>query len=953
MSVRRRSVLFLLVVLGLVAGSIAAIALRPTVLGLDLQGGVSITVQCKPTPDAVCDDSAIQRSIDIIRNRVDKFGTKEPEIQKEGTDRINVALPGAEDPSVVEDLVKPAQLFFFDHEGMLVEEGSDLYTLAKSASKRDDVAGARPASFYLFKSTGDHKLTVAQCGETGVCGPESAQKEKDARDALLSSFDGERPAGTEVVRVPKGYVIFTESVEQPRTNAPPLKQTVYKLFRNNPALLGDEVDEANQSFDSQAGGDPIVTMGFSDEGKTNFRNVTRDLAERGQRVGVNQTFAVVLDGEVITTPSISFTEFPTGLDPDNGVQISGDFTVDSAQKLADQINSGALPVELDVIERREVSATLGKQSLRQGLIAGLVGLVLVMVFMLAYYRLMGLIAVFALAVYGIFLYAVAELIPITLTLPGIAGVILTIGVAADANVVVFERAREEARAGRTGSGAVLSAYKNAFSAIMDANLVTLLTAAILFLFSTASVKGFAFALFIGVFLSLFTAYLATRAAFGVFGDSKWFRNPKLTGINQREPKWKFDVVARWKLWFAISFIPLALGVIVIGFSGLTLGLDFETGTRVATSFERQVDENAVRDEMAKLGYSDAKVQATTEQVDGRDVEGFQIQVKSLNPEETTALRAGLDTAFGIDETTYSLQVVGPTFGEEVIRKAIIAIVLSFLLIIVYLTVRFELKMAVPALVSVIHDVWLTISIYSLVGREVTSATVAAILTILGYSLYDVVIVFDRIRENVPLMRRNSYREIVNRSVHETLNRSIITAFLTLLPVVILLFFGGDTLKDFAFALTVGLLSGGLSSIAIAAPLVALWKEREPEGQRRDTKAKKRLRNFDEDILDADVLARAEEALGTAVPVASSDALGGLGGGVGEIVEVEAGSPNGSPPDADEPPAADTGSDRDSGPEKPTTAPQAPSDRPGPAAPLGPAARDRERRHQRIQKKKKR
>lgn len=952
MSLRRRSILFLLVVLGLAAGSIAAVAIRPTVLGLDLQGGVSITVQCKPTPDAICDDAALERSIDIIRSRVDSFGTKEPEIQKEGSDRISVALPGAEDPSVVEDLVKPAQLFFFDNEGSTEDEGTDLYALAKNASEREDRAGGRPASFYLFKASGDHKLPVSVCGEAGFCGPESAQNEKDAREALLARFDNKLPPGSEVVRVPKGYVIFTEDVEIPRTNAPPLKQTVYTLFRNTPALLGDEVDEASQSFDQQADGAPIVTMSFTDEGKTNFRNVTRDLAERGQRLSTNQTFAVVLDGDIITTPSISYTEFPTGLDPDNGVQISGDFTVDSAQRLADQINSGALPVELDVIERREVSATLGKQSLRQGLIAGLVGLILVMVFLVAFYRLMGVIAVFALLVYGLYLYAVVELVPITLTLPGIAGIILTIGVAADANVVVFERAREEARSGRTGSAAVLSAYKNAFSAIIDANLVTLLTAAILFLFSTASVKGFAFALFVGVLLSLFTAYLATRAAFGVFGDTKPFLNPKLTGINQREPVWKFDVVGKWKLWFAISFVPLMIGVIIIGFNGLNLGLEFETGTRVSTSFTQTADENAVRSELADLGYPDAKVQATTEELDGRTIEGFQIQVESLNPEETTALRGGLDQAFGIDDETYSLQVVGPTFGDEVIRNAIIAIALSFLLIIIYLTIRFELKMAVPALVSVVHDVWLTLSIYSLFGLEVTSATVAAILTILGYSLYDVVIVFDRIRENVPLMRRNTYREIVNRSLHETLNRSIITGFSTLLPVVILLLFGGDTLKDFAFALTIGLLSGGLSSIAIAAPLVALWKEREPEGKRRDAKSKKQLKNYDDDILDVGELTRAEAALGT-----SATAVGGVGGdalGMGAepaaaVIEIEPPSPNGHADAPEELPPPSTG--RDSGPDDVPPAPPTPGAETPP--PAGPAARDRERRHQRIQRKKKR
>jgi SecD/SecF fusion protein len=519
-----------------------------------------------------------------------------------------------------------------------------------------------------------------------------------------------------------------------------------------------------------------------------------------------------------------------------------------------------------VISQKQVSATLGKQSLRQGLIAGAVGLVLVIVFLLAYYRLLGVIAAFALLVYGVLFYALVELIPITLTLPGIAGMILTIGVAADASVVIFERVREEARAGKSARAAVISGYTKGISAIIDANVVTLLTAVILFMFATAGVKGFAFTLLFGVILSLFTAVIATRAVFGLVADTKPFRNPRLSGLEQREIRWKMDFVGKWRLWLAISFVPLAIGSVVIAVNGLNLGLDFESGTRVTTSFgdigSVQPSEQRVRDVVSGLGY-DAKIQATTEELDGREVRGFQIQTETLQPNQISELRATMDRELGgVNGDTYQVELVGPTFGRQIIRNAIIAVILSFIVMILYLTIRFEYKLALPALVSVIHDVWLTISIYSVTGREVTSATVAAILTILGYSLYDVVIVFDRIRENLPIMRKFSYREIVNRSIHETLTRSLITAFLTILPVGVLFVFGGDTLKDFAFALLVGLLSGGISSIAIAGPLAALWKEREPEGKKRQARAKKRIRvnPADADVVDVHALARAEAAL---------------------------------------------------------------------------------------------
>ncbi len=391
--------------------------------------------------------------------------------------------------------------------------------------------------------------------------------------------------------------------------------------------------------------------------------------------------------------------------------------------------------------------------------------------------------------------------------------------------------------------------------------MTLATAVILFLFATAGVKGFAFTLFIGVLLSLFTAVVATRAVFGVLANTNALTDDRFMGLNQREIKWKLDVVGRWKLWMAISFVPLAIGSVWIGTQGLNLGLDFESGTRIVSSFEQPTTEQGIRDALGTVGIDSARVQATRETVDGREVTGFQIQTETLDTARLQEVQRVLDERFGFPETP-QIEVVGATFGEQVIENALIAIVLSFLVITAYLTLRFEYKLALPALLSVVHDVWLSIVVYSVVGAEVTSATVAALLTILGYSLYDVVIVFDRIRENVPLMRGAPYRGVVNRSLHEVLTRTMITQITTLLPILALYFFGGETLKDFAFALLVGILAGGLSSIGIAAPLAALWKEREPEDKKVRAKAARRARrsSADADVVDLDALERAERAL---------------------------------------------------------------------------------------------
>jgi SecD/SecF fusion protein len=843
-------------VVGLLAASAVAIALKPTVLGLDLQGGVEVVLQGKPTDESKVTSEAIDRSVEIIRNRVDAFGVAEPEIQTQGNDQIVVALPGADDPNkVVNDLIRPAQLMFINFsEKIIGPEGGDpsLYNAVKRAQSATPNSKRGFPTYYAFDAKTKQQVPGTQ-GETDL-------------QTLLDSFPGNRkPAGVVIEKVPQGITLaYQDRGLATRGDSGP-KQRFWYVFQNEPGLTGKDITEARSTI--QTGGlgsrQRIVTLGFTSEGRKKFADITRDLANQGRLAGELRTFAIILDGQLVSNPSIDYNRYPTGIDGRGGAEIQGDFSQSEADTLAKQINSGALPITLEVISQKQVSATLGKQSLRQGLIAGLVGLALVILFLIAYYRFLGVIAAIGLMIYAVFMYAVIVLVPITLTLPGIAGIILTIGVASDANVVIFERVREEARAGKTPRAAILAGYKKGITAIIDANVVTMATAAILFLFATAGVKGFAFTLFIGVILSLFTAVFATRAIFNVLAETRFLRDDRYMGLHQREIHWKLDFVGKWKLWMAISFVPLAIGAVWIGIHGLNLGLDFESGTRITASFQRPASEDAVRQVFQDLGYGDAKIQSTTETIDGREVHGFQMQTKTLQPAQQREVQQALDARFGIDESTYQLDLVGPTFGKQIIRNAIWAILLSFAVIIIYLSIRFEYKLALPALLSVVHDVWLSISIYSFTGREVTSATVAAILTILGYSLYDVVIVFDRIRENVPIMRKSSYREIVNTSVHETLTRSVITSLTTLIPITVLFFFGGDTLKDFAFALLVGILSGGLSSIAIAAPLAALWKEREPENKRRAAKARRRaaaVASTDADIVDVDALARAEASL---------------------------------------------------------------------------------------------
>jgi SecD/SecF fusion protein len=451
---------------------------------------------------------------------------------------------------------------------------------------------------------------------------------------------------------------------------------------------------------------------------------------------------------------------------------------------------------------------------------------------------MGAIAVSLLIVYGVYFFALIKLIPITLTLPGIAGLILTIGVAADANIVIFERVKEEIRAGRSVPAGIAQGYKRGIAAIIDANVVTFMTAFILFILATAGVKGFAFVLGIGTLASLFTAVLATQAVLGSMGRSRIITHPRALGASEKENRWqRFDFMGASKWFFSFSGVILVIGALALGGKGLHFGIDFESGTRITAAYAKPTSEQKLRNVLDSEGLGDAKIQRVTNKELGNNA--FQVSTQQLKPDKLSTVRSALDRAYGFAKTP-DTQSIGPTFGNTVANSAVIAIIASLLVISAYIALRFEWKYAVPVLIALMHDVLITSGVYALLGREVTTSTVAALLTILGYSLYDTIIVFDRVRENVPRMPRAAFAQIVNRSMSEVLTRSLATTFCTCLPVLALLLFGGETLKDFAFALLVGVISGAYSSIFIASPVLTHWKEREAVYVRRRARIREAL-----------------------------------------------------------------------------------------------------------------
>jgi SecD/SecF fusion protein len=841
---RRRNIFILAFVALLLIGSGIVIATKKTTLGLDLKGGTELIFQARPTPqNPTIDGSDMDRAIEIIRKRTDAFGVSEPEISRIGTDSIRVGLPDVSNAAdASRNVGQTAQLHMYDWEPNVIpnpvttnkpradRDFPRYYDAVKFASQQqpecfENKCTTSGPQYYLFNSQ----------THAWIAGPSEVERD------LFSELPGQKqPPNTEVLTVPQGTLVVQQEAQagQEQTNDP--NAAAWFVIRDRPALSGTDIKDPKASFDQFD--QPNVTFSFTDKGREEFSDVTKAIAQRGLQnappgvAGNSQLadqysghFAIVLDQQIKSRPIVNFVENPNGIDGRTGAEING-LTQGESNDLAQILQIGALPVTLTQISSSTVSATLGQEALDQGLKAGIVGLLLVCLFLLAYYRFLGFVAVVGLAIYGVLFFALIKLIPITLTLPGIAGLILTIGVAADANIVIFERIKEEARGGKSMLSAISAGYRRGIATIVDANVITLITAFILFALATANVKGFAFTLGVGTIASLFTAVVFTQAFLGLFGRARFMRSPAALGAStEQRIRWHFDFSRASKYFFTLSGCILLVGAIAFASKQLNLGIDFEGGSRITVGLQKQATVDDVRSTVEAAGVSDPEITKASNKQLGTNV--FEIDSKA-SPEEVQSVQPALQSQYGIVQNGFNSTTVGPTFGEQVARSAIEAIIFSLLVITGYVAFRFEPKYAVPVIIAVIHDILITGGVYSLTGREVTSGTVAAFLTILGYSLYDTVIVFDRVRENVPRLPRATFSQIVNRSMSEVLTRSLITGLSSVFLVTVLFIFGGATLRDFAFAMMVGLASGTYSSIFIASPVLTHWKEREPAYRRR-------------------------------------------------------------------------------------------------------------------------
>lgn len=708
----------------------------------------------------------IDQAVKTMRNRIDQLGVAEPDIRRQQGSRIQVQLPGLDDPQRAIELIgRTAHLEF-----KLVD---------------DDVSVSQA------KIKGREVLPLKHLKADGT------------------------------------YV--TESI------------VVYK----EALLSGEYIANAGTNFDQF--GQPYVTLTFNAAGGRKFARITGE--NEGRRL------AIVLDGEVYSAPRIR-AKIVGGR-----AMIEGQFSTEEAHDLAVILRSGSLPAPVNILEERSVGPSLGQESIDKGIMATMVGFGLVLVFMALYYGFGGIVANVVLILNIVLIMAGLAAFGATLTLPGIAGIILTIGMAVDANVIIFERIREELRRGLACGQAIAEGYGRATLTILDANVTTIIAAIILYQFGTGPIRGFAVTLTLGILASMFTAIFVSRILFDLF---KGVKKP-VSGLSIIRPGTKIDFIGRRKMAFAVSILVILIGVgslMVQG--GPKYGVDFAGGITVQVKADHDVAIDSLKDAMGDTGLEGLVVQRLGLDEDNE----FLIRVSEQGL-TTQDVRAKVQTALAqVPEGSFEIQrqeMVGPKVGADLREKALEAMFFAVLLIAIYISGRFEarwfaagimaaglsggvyllglasvpmsvlifaalaitlglcwylkLNYALGAVVALIHDVLITVGVFSLLGKEFDLTIVAALLTIIGYSLNDTIIVFDRIRENLHGKKKPSFKEIINVSVNQTLSRTLLTSGTTLLVVLALFFFGGAVIHDFAFALLVGVGVGTYSSIFVASPIL--------------------------------------------------------------------------------------------------------------------------------------
>ncbi len=821
-----------LLLAGLTAWSLAVVLpLNKKVrLGLDLRGGTSFTVQMDETelekqireqsPDLPEEQmpghlaDAVRRAqaqaLEIIRNRVDALGVSEPMIYPEKNNRVVVQIPGLKeaDRDRARDLIQSAAFLEFS----MVHESND--KLVASLFEK----GLAPHGFKIVTVDSDGRKRSLYRRDKDVVPDEAF--DRDFRQSLKS------------FQAPTGFQFMLKSELMDGTEF-----FMPYLVRQRYEMRGDTIKSAGYQYDPM--GRPYVTLKFDSKGTRQFARITKDYAPGGERnpsTEGHRYMAIILDGTLYSAPFIK-----TAIYGGEAV-IEGDFTLQEAQNLSIVLKAGSLPAPVRIVESRSVDPTLGRDSIESGVRATIYACISVVVFMVAYYLLAGVVAdigllfnilllplgmVIAAGIMSIFAGDVASsgrgMVMPVLTLPGIAGIALTIGMAVDANVLIFERIREEQALGKRIGASVAAGYHKAFTTIVDSNLTTIISAIILFIFGTGPVRGFGVTLTAGILVSMYTALVVTRLILNAIASIKPNASLKMFNVIKST---KVDFIGMWKGAFILS-MALIMGtwafIFVRGASdpSAVLGTDFTGGTAITFSFTEKPAVDDVRKALDLAGVGDAHIQYQKEL--DKDSEFLLVRV---------AFDAGDKAKEALASAVAGLQVlseenVGPQMGMEMARRAATALLLALLGMIVYISLRFEFAFALGAIVALVHDVLVCVGIYSLLGRQINMLILAALLAIIGYSVNDTIVIFDRIRENTQRYRDKSFPQLCNMSINETLSRTIITSLTTFLAVVLLFIFGGGAINDFALVFVIGVIIGTYSTIFIATPTVLMLRRKKP------------------------------------------------------------------------------------------------------------------------------
>ena len=772
--------------------------------GLDIQGGLSVVLTAKSTDGQAVTPEDMEKSRAIIESRVNALGASEATVQEQGSDQILVQIPGLAD----------------------TEEA--LATIGRTGS----LEFARLDSF-----TDEEVKSAIESGQYAGEG------------TVTDSFGNSFPSGK------------TQNLEvEPGTYTP--------------IVTGADITNVTVGRRAEGSTDYAVNISLNAQGTKAFAEASRDLvADHGQIV-------IILDGQVQSAPVVQ-SEIPDG-----EVSITGNYTMDEAKNLQTILESGSLPVSFEYAQSQVVGPTLGQDALVSGVIVALIGLAVVMLYLLFFYKGLGTITAAAMLVFAVLylgiLAALSAFHLFSLSLAGIAGIVLTIGMAADSSILTVERFREEIRMGRSVKAASITGVRHAIFTSIDADLVTMVSALCLFFLAASSVKGFGMTLALGiicdiVMMVIFKAPLIRLLAPKIIAKHPGFWGIKdsieaskgyaelaaIEGVSEREAetgsqmnaaetrdiveaddpadasktvaavrkikgrfiKHDINFLGFRKIFLTVAAVAMVLCFVVVGVRGLNFGIEFVGGTSVAFHGTGDITTEQMRTAFDEAGEPDAVIQTTT--TNGEP--GFLVRTTTTSAEDATAHANQVADSLGMTASDFEVTTIGPDWGASVIQSSLIAFLVSILLIIVYIAIRFEYKMGVMAIVALLHDLILVVGIYALVGREVNPNTIAALLTILGYSLYDTVVVFHRINDNMKGEDiRCTFMTMANHSMNQVFIRTINTTLTSFIPVFAMLLFGGETLKDFAFAMAIGLIAGSYSSIAIACPLYCMWKTREPK-----------------------------------------------------------------------------------------------------------------------------